>query len=109
MNNLKQLGLAILNYESQVGCLPMGGITYAESPVNCEIANRTFSLFDLILPQMEESTIYNAANFSHTAGGTDESGVSGGAINHTAFSARSPRMFAHRTLSKRPIRTRPSR
>jgi prepilin-type processing-associated H-X9-DG protein len=88
---MKQLGLAILNYESQTGSLPMGGITYKENPVDCTIANRTFSLFDLILPQMEQSAIYNAANFSHAAGGADgstEGGANGGAINHTAFSTK---------------------
>ena len=88
-NNLKQIGLAILNYESAVGALPMGGITFKENPVNCAIAQRDFTLFDLILPQMEQQTTYNAANFSFPAsGGAENNFGDGGAVNHTAFGTR---------------------
>jgi len=90
VNNMKQIGLAILNYESSIGSLPMGGITYTENPVNCAIANRTFTFFDLILPQMEQQNVYNAANFSYPAGGLAENGISGGATNHTAFGTKIP-------------------
>lgn len=84
-NNLKQLGLAFANYESSMGVFPPGGLTYAESPVNCAIANRTFSFFDLILPYMEQGNAYNAANFMFPAGGSSEVGISGGAVNRTAM------------------------
>jgi len=83
VNNLKQLGLAILNYESQNGSLPMGGITYKESPVNCAIANRMVSVFDLVLAQMEQQTSWNAINFLLPVYGTAENGVNGGAANFT--------------------------
>jgi prepilin-type N-terminal cleavage/methylation domain-containing protein/prepilin-type processing-associated H-X9-DG protein len=85
VNNMKQMGLAILNYESQIGAIPVGGITYQESPMNCSVYPREFSMFVLMLAQMEETTIYNAVNFMHSAGHVDESGLSGGAINHTAL------------------------
>jgi prepilin-type N-terminal cleavage/methylation domain-containing protein/prepilin-type processing-associated H-X9-DG protein len=93
-NNLKQIGLAILNYESAVGSLPMGGITYKQNPVDCGIANRTITFFDLILPQMEQSTVYNAANFYFGAGGAQtDDGIAmphAGATNHTAFVTKIP-------------------
>lgn len=83
VNNMKQLGLAIMNYESQNGCIPMGGITYKESPVNCSIANRMVSMMDLMLPQMEQSPVYNSINFLLPVYGTAENGVNGGAANWT--------------------------
>src|SRR5437867_3999272 len=33
INNMKQMGLAIANYESANGCYPMGGVTYQEWPL----------------------------------------------------------------------------
>jgi prepilin-type N-terminal cleavage/methylation domain-containing protein/prepilin-type processing-associated H-X9-DG protein len=91
VNNLKQIGLAILNYESSLSSLPMGGVTYKESPVDCTINNRTFSMFDLILPQLEQQNVYNSANFNFPAGGATENGLPhGGATNHTAFVTRIP-------------------
>ena len=50
VNNMKQLGLAIMNYESQVGCLPMGGITSHGKPAQLLVSNRTITMFDLVPP-----------------------------------------------------------
>lgn len=84
-NNLKQLGLALANYESSNGLFPPGGLTYKESPVDCNI-NRTLSFFDLILPYMEQGAAYNAMNFFFSAGGASEYGFpSAGATNRTAM------------------------
>jgi len=64
----------------------MGGVTYTEKPGQLrDLPNRTFSLYDLILPQMEQGSIYNAINFMTVAGGTDEKGIDGGAVNHNRF------------------------
>jgi prepilin-type N-terminal cleavage/methylation domain-containing protein/prepilin-type processing-associated H-X9-DG protein len=91
INNLKQIGLAILNYESAVSMFPPGGITYQTNPMNCAIANRTYTFFDLILPYMEQQTVYNAINFNFPAGGATENGwPHGGATNHTAFITKIP-------------------
>ncbi len=91
VNNLKQIGLALANYESAVGAYPQGGITYQEVPMNCAVAPRTFTFFDLILPYMENQTTYNAANFYLPAGGTSEYGFpAGGATNRTAFVTQIP-------------------
>ena len=62
VNNLKQLGLGLMNYESSIGCLPWG-----ESPHN--IANNVPSCFCLMLAQLEQQTLYNACNFARGAGG----------------------------------------
>jgi len=85
INNLKQLGLALHNYESANRSFPPGAVSYQENPLNCGVTRRGHSLFTLTLGYMEQQTIYNAVNFSHTAGGVDESGQHGGYINNTAL------------------------
>ncbi|MHB1313151.1 MAG: DUF1559 domain-containing protein [Gemmatimonadaceae bacterium] len=53
-NNLKQMGLALHNYESTHGCFPgSGGQTYSG-----------FSVQARILPHMEGSNLMNSMNFS---------------------------------------------
>jgi prepilin-type N-terminal cleavage/methylation domain-containing protein/prepilin-type processing-associated H-X9-DG protein len=85
-NNLKQIGLAIHNYESSVGSFPTGTITYQENPLNCGVVRRGHSFFALILNYMEQTQIYNAINFSFTAGGNTEFGFGhGGATNRTGL------------------------
>jgi prepilin-type N-terminal cleavage/methylation domain-containing protein len=59
-NNLKQIGLALHNYHDQFGSFPTGGIvsTYdAWSPTSTGLSWRA-----MILPQMEQATLYNAIN-----------------------------------------------
>ena len=84
-NNMKQIGLALHNYESSFGSFPPGVITWTENPLNCAASQRGFTAQALFLGNMEGTNIYNAINFSHTAGGFDEYGVSGGIINRTAL------------------------
>src|SRR3954467_13166604 len=91
INNLKQIGLAVANYESSISMFPPGGITYKQDPVNCAISQRLFTFLDFILAYMEQQPVYNAINFSFPAGGTTENGLPhGGATNHTAFVTRIP-------------------
>lgn len=87
VNNLKQIGLALFNYESSQGSFPPGAITYQENPVNCATPRRGHSLFTLILPGMEQSTVFNSINFAFAAV-RDQGGISAGATNSTAFTAR---------------------
>jgi len=66
VNNLKQIGLGLHNYESSVGSFPYGADTYGT------ITNSGISGLNqwggnwvlLILPQIEQTTLYNAFNFS---------------------------------------------
>jgi len=62
-NNLKQIGLAIANYESATGTLPPGSF-WSASGTGPGKTGDGFSMFVMILPQMEQQPIYNLANFS---------------------------------------------
>src|ERR1700744_2923750 len=56
VNNMKQIGLGIHNYESPVGSLPWGEWRYG--------LNTSPSNLLLMLPQVEQSALYNCMNFS---------------------------------------------
>jgi prepilin-type N-terminal cleavage/methylation domain-containing protein len=58
-NNLKQLGLAIHNYESAYRVLPFGkGASYVGAPVYAR-----WSQHAMILPYLEQSALYNTIDF----------------------------------------------
>ncbi len=66
-NNLKQMGLALANYESSQGSLPPGAIRYVVPPAKDGIlagADRGHTMFSLMLPYFEQTNIHNAINFS---------------------------------------------
>ena len=67
-NNLKQIGLAIANYESSNGCYPMGQMNYRED-ASSDCASRLVPIWLGVFPFMEQGLIYNAFNFSYPAGG----------------------------------------
>ena len=58
VNNLKQMGLALHNYEG----------TWGAFPPSCTLAlgvtSNTYSIHARILPQLEQSGVYNAINFT---------------------------------------------
>ncbi len=62
-NNLKQLGLAILNYESVQGSYPMGRINQSRTYDNCATA-WLHGWISFSLPFLEGNAQYNAINFS---------------------------------------------
>jgi prepilin-type N-terminal cleavage/methylation domain-containing protein/prepilin-type processing-associated H-X9-DG protein len=71
-NNLKQLGLAALNYESSNGCLPIGSPMNVDNgfwvavgfPPNVYVEDQ--STFVSMLSQFEQGALYNAMNFSRS-------------------------------------------
>jgi prepilin-type N-terminal cleavage/methylation domain-containing protein/prepilin-type processing-associated H-X9-DG protein len=64
-NNMKQLGLAIHNYESSQRSLPMGNVT-SSLAFRCDLNNWYFghTWMNFIMPHIESSSQYNAINFS---------------------------------------------
>ena len=63
VNNLKQIALAVMNYESANNCFPPVEFDcYCESPP--PTIHNGPSVFVAICPQMEQSPLYNAYNFS---------------------------------------------
>jgi len=86
-NNLKQIGLALANYESATGAYPPGGITNT-NPVNgtkfdpwSSTAN-SLNWRAMVLPMMEGNNAYNAVNFMINA---NDGGGAAGAF-FTAYS-----------------------
>src|SRR5271163_3034311 len=64
VNNLKQLALAVMNYESSNSCFPP-----VELDCTCEtpgVIHNGPSWLVAICPQLEQSAVYNAYNYSIT-------------------------------------------
>jgi prepilin-type N-terminal cleavage/methylation domain-containing protein/prepilin-type processing-associated H-X9-DG protein len=81
VNNLKQVGLAVHNYEGALGSLPTGQIG-VNPDTGCNTNtnfNTHFTAFVLTMPYYEQSADYNAVNFS---GGYNSP------RNNTAFNLR---------------------
>jgi prepilin-type N-terminal cleavage/methylation domain-containing protein/prepilin-type processing-associated H-X9-DG protein len=92
VNNLKQIGLAIANYESSVGSFPPGSIKWGSGNLTDCTVQRHHTMFALILGYMEQSSIYNAINFSLPAVDSTapygSGSANGAASNSTAYNAR---------------------
>ncbi len=61
INNLKQVGLALANYESALKVLPPGYLSGFDAQGND--TGPGWGWASMILPQLEQAAIYNAANF----------------------------------------------
>ncbi len=92
-NNLKQIGLALHNYESALGTYPMGVVSYPNWATTCNNTSgnpdkrRNFTLFAMILPYVEAQNSFNAINFDFTVNDLQGS-VHGGRTNYTGLVAR---------------------
>lgn len=65
INNLKQMGLALHNYESANNCFPPAGesTNYSFSPAKTQFVDGP-AVFPRLLQFIEGNTVYNAINFS---------------------------------------------
>lgn len=63
INNLKQIGLGMHNYHQAIGTFPMGNARAFEAP-GVVTDWGTFSAHSMMLPYIEQTAIYNAANFN---------------------------------------------
>ena len=95
VNNLKQMGVALQNYHDAIGVFPPAALMYAPYDIGTNCAStgngmsRSHGLFTYILPYVEQGNLYNAVNFSFSAGsvsGSLQFGVLPGAVQFTAFS-----------------------
>jgi prepilin-type N-terminal cleavage/methylation domain-containing protein/prepilin-type processing-associated H-X9-DG protein len=68
VNNLKQLGLALANYESANTIFPMG--TIRKDPSNCGDPNFApeYNVFVFMLAYAEQANVYNSLNFMSRSG-----------------------------------------
>ncbi len=71
VNNLKQLGLAFHNYESRNGSFPLSAMASTPSAGWGAWGNNGMTWRQLILPELEQGTIYNSINFSFHMGGDE--------------------------------------
>jgi prepilin-type N-terminal cleavage/methylation domain-containing protein/prepilin-type processing-associated H-X9-DG protein len=62
VNNLKQIGVALQNYQDQIGAFPQGGVAGANDGRDTPWSSNGLSWRAMILPQMEGATLYNALN-----------------------------------------------
>ncbi len=62
LNNLKEIGLAVLNYESSNGVLPMSMVLTGTG--NTVFTSSGWSVQARILPYLEASALFNSSNFS---------------------------------------------
>ncbi len=64
VNNLKQMGLALVNYHDSMGAFPMSYASkFAFIDGQTDVANG-WAWSAMVLPQMEQSTTYSSINFS---------------------------------------------
>jgi len=70
-NNLKQFGLAMHNYHDVNGSFPMGSGSGVLAPATMTYqAKECWSSHAALLPQLEQSSLYNAINFNFTCDST---------------------------------------
>ncbi|SIO30521.1 prepilin-type N-terminal cleavage/methylation domain-containing protein/prepilin-type processing-associated H-X9-DG domain-containing protein [Singulisphaera sp. GP187] len=85
-NNLKQLGLALHNYESTYGCFPPAGLPVWSATTSVILDNASYSAQARLLQFIEQGAIFNSMNFSY--GCFNSVDTYGNAANSTATDKR---------------------
>jgi prepilin-type N-terminal cleavage/methylation domain-containing protein/prepilin-type processing-associated H-X9-DG protein len=79
-NNLKQMALAALNYESDNKCFPGGsysGTALTSCPNRWSTYSENFSSFVRMLPYFDQAPVYNSINFSECSSGPSNIAIAG--------------------------------
>ncbi len=85
VNNLKQTGLGLMNYESSVSVFPMTTIlipTPTQSPGSITGFQSSWSVFARITGYMENSAMYNAINYNNTYSDPSNTTVSNTSLSY---------------------------
>ena len=66
INNLKQMALALHSYQDQLGSFPVNSVRYLGDPtcIGCGYG-AMYTFRTLMLPQLEQGSLYNAINFTY--------------------------------------------
>jgi len=76
-NNMKQIGLALHNYQDAFGSFPLGGVEPPAGSSWGQLLNATrISWRALVLPFVEQGNLYNAVNFNVSMDGQRDTGAS---------------------------------
>ncbi|WP_165071946.1 DUF1559 domain-containing protein [Paludisphaera rhizosphaerae] len=95
VNNLKQMGLGLANYESAMGKYPMGTIKYDST--SCSRSYLVYyNVFEMILPFIEQKVVFDAANFMSASGYASS-------FNTTAFNTKIPSYICPSDLPINPL------
>ena len=81
-NNMKQIGLAIYNYESSYGALPMEKITGTFKSPGYQY-NYNQNWLTMMLPFVDQAPLYNAFNFAEDFGNPNQNNLT--TVNLPAF------------------------
>jgi prepilin-type N-terminal cleavage/methylation domain-containing protein/prepilin-type processing-associated H-X9-DG protein len=84
-NNLKQLGLAVQNYQSQTNALPAVNMFLGPTAGLGWGWDATWEVF--LLPNMEQQPMYNSYNFSVNADPWNLPGLANTTVTYTAFAS----------------------
>jgi prepilin-type N-terminal cleavage/methylation domain-containing protein/prepilin-type processing-associated H-X9-DG protein len=85
-NNMKQLGLAVANYESSTGaypeCYPQRAVWDPQNsyPTAIDSGWGNWSIHALVMPYMEQGGVYNSLNFSISSADNEDNGTQATAI-----------------------------
>ena len=83
VNNLKQMGLGMHNYHQAVGTFPLANARAVDYAPNNPTDWGTFSAHAMLLPYLEQTQVYNAANFNWTVWYGD-----GAPVNRTVWNVQ---------------------